>query len=197
MDTHPKFVKLSQCSWCALLLPPVIQLVQSPHASSLHSTRVILARTTYTADDVACASSTRLTFTRPAWFWRALPLPPMLQLVHSLHASSSDSIRALLTRHTCATDATAYAVFQRLGPLLGPGSLAGTNCPADATAYALSERFGPLLDPGSLAGMNCHAGATACAVSERFGPLLDTGSLEGTNCPVDATACVIFERLRP
>ena len=104
------------CSWRALLVPPMMQLVQSPHVSSLHSTHVVLAHTTCVTDVAAYALSARLkplldpytpgahylyrqcyrlfylrtfrAFTRPAWSWRELPVPPMLQLVHSSHASA-------------------------------------------------------------------------------------------------------------
>ena len=48
------------CSWCTLLVPPLMQLVQSSHASSLYSTRVLLERTTCTTVDAACAIFERL-----------------------------------------------------------------------------------------------------------------------------------------
>ena len=118
---------------------------------------------------------------------RALFVPPLIQLVQSLHASSLYSTRVLLAGTNFPAGATACAVFERLGPLIDPGCLAGTNFPADATACVVSERLGPLLEPSSLAGTNFPADATACAVSERLGPFLNPGSLAGTNCPTDAT----------
>ena len=83
--------------------------------------------------------------------WHTLPLPSMMQLVQSLHASSLYLTRVLLARTTCATDDTACAIYERLGPLFDPGSPGRHDCAADAAACAVSERLGPLLDPGSLA----------------------------------------------
>ena len=103
--------------------------------------------------------------------WRALLVPPLMQLVHSSNASSLYSTRVLLARTTRIAVHAACAIFARLEPLLDPCFLANTNCSADATACAVSERLGPLLDPGSLAGTNCHADATA--LFERLEPLLD------------------------
>lgn len=57
---RPKFVKLGLCSWRAQLVPPMVQLVQSPHASSLYSTRAVLAYTTFATDVAACAFFARL-----------------------------------------------------------------------------------------------------------------------------------------
>ena len=87
-----------------------------------------------------------------------------MQLVQSSHASSLYLTRVLLARTTRTAVDAACALFESLGPLLDPGSLAGTNFPVDVTAYAISERHGLLLDPDSLAGTNCPADATACVV---------------------------------
>ena len=84
-----------------------MQLVHSSHASSLYLTRVLLARTTHTADVTACAVSDRL--------------GPFLD-------------PGSLAGINCPADPTAGAVSKRLGPLLNPGSLAGPNCSANATA---------------------------------------------------------------
>ena len=169
----------------------------------------------------SCTLRTPRAFTRPVCSWRALFVPPLMQLVHSSYASSLYSTRVFLVRTTrnaynaaravyeCfepsldlgslagtnyPAGTTARAVSKRLEPLLDPGSLVGSNCPADATACGVSERLGPLLYPGSLAGTNYPADAPACAVHERLGPLLDPGSLAGTNCPADATACLAMIR---
>ena len=127
-----------------------MQLIQSPHAPSLSSTRVLLARTTCAADDVAGAISKRLepvldpcapgahylcyrlyslcilqtprTFTRQRFSRKAHIVPPMLQLVQSPSA---------------------------FWPLLDPVFLGGTYCANDAASCAVSELLGPLLDPGS------------------------------------------------
>ena len=156
-------------AWYCRALPmlQMLQLVYSSHHSSLYLTRVLLARTIFTADDAACTNSERL---------RSL-----------LDPGSS-------CRHELPLDTIACAVSERLGPLLDPDSLAGTNYPAGATACTVSDRLGFLLDRGSLAGTNCPADITACAVSEHLGPLLDPGSLTGTNCPADATTCVEMTR---
>ena len=117
-----------------------------------------------------------------------------MQLVYFSHSSSRFSTRVLLARTARTTVDVGCALSERLGPLLNPDSLAGTNLLVDATTCAVCERLGPLLDPGSLADTNRPADTTACAISERFGPLLDPGSLAGTNCPADATACVVMTR---
>ena len=57
MDTRLESVKLGLTSWCKLPVPPLMQLVQS---SYLYSTRVLLARTTRTTVDAACAIFARL-----------------------------------------------------------------------------------------------------------------------------------------
>ena len=144
MDTHPKFVKLGLCSWRKLPVPPMLQLVQSLHASSLFLTRVLLGYITCAIDDAACAIFARLeplldpcapgahylcplrcslcsphtprAFTRPAWSWRALPVSLMLQLVQSPNALSIYSTRVLLAGAKCPADAAACAVSERLGP---------------------------------------------------------------------------------
>ena len=110
------------CSWRALLVPPVVQLVQSPHASSPYSTRVVLTRTTCVTDVAACALFTLRAFTRPVRSRRALLVPPIMQLVQSPHASSLYSTRVLLARSTCTADDAACAISERLGPLLDPSS---------------------------------------------------------------------------
>ena len=156
---------------------------------------VLLVHTTCATDDAACAIFTRFeplldpfvsgahysyrrwcslctlhkprAFTRPVCSWRALLVPPLVQLVHSSHASSLYSTRVLLARTTRTAVDVACALFERLGPLLDPGSLAGTNFPADATACAVFKRLGPLLDLASLAGKNCPANATVCVLMTR------------------------------
>ena len=109
------------CSWRALPFPPMMQLVQSSHTLSLYSTRVLLARTTCAADNAASAIFTHLepllnlcapcayylcrrcyslcnfrtprAYTLPMCSWRALPVPSMMQLVQSSHASGLHSTR--------------------------------------------------------------------------------------------------------
>ena len=136
------------CPWRAHFVPPMIQLMQSPNASTLNSTRVVLARTTYTADDAAWAISARLEllldpcapgahnlyrrccslcnlrtprpFTRPVCSWRAQFVPLMMQLVRSPHASGFYSTRVLLARTTCIADDAAWAISARLDLLLDP-----------------------------------------------------------------------------
>ena len=148
MDTHPESAELGLCSWCALLVPPLMQPVQSSHASSLYSTRVRLARTTRTAVDAACAIFARLeplldpcapsahysyrrwcslctlrtprAFTRPVCSGRALLVPPLMQLVQSSHASSLYSTRVLLVRSARTTVGAGCAIFARHEPLLDP-----------------------------------------------------------------------------
>ena len=141
LRTPPAFTR-PVCSWRALLVPPLMQLVHSLHVSSLYPTRVLLARTTRTVNDAACALLARLDLLLDSW--------------------ASGAHYSYRRYAACA------AVSERLEPLLDPGSLAGTNCPADARACTVSKRLGSLLDPCSLAGTNYSANSTstACAVSE-------------------------------
>ena len=80
-------------SWRALFVPPLMQLVQSSYASSLYSTRVLLARTTRTAVDAACALFEHLGPLLDPVPWQARTSPPMLQLVQSPNASGLYSTR--------------------------------------------------------------------------------------------------------
>ena len=57
--------------------------------------------------------------------WRALPVPPMLHLVHSLHASIPYSTRVLPARTTRTADDAACAILERLMPLLDLDSFPG------------------------------------------------------------------------
>ena len=148
VHTHPEFVKLGLHSWHTLPVPPMMLLVRFLKASSLYSTRVLLACTTCAANDAVCAISARLepslypctpgayyvchqrcswrnlqtarVFTRPVCSWRALPGPPMMQLVQSPHASSLNPTRVLLARTTCAADDATCAISECLEPLLKP-----------------------------------------------------------------------------
>ena len=132
----------------SLLTPLSMKPVQSSHASSPYSTRVLLARTTCTTVDEACAIFARLEplldpcapgahyayrrlgslctlrtpqdLIRPVCSWRALLVPPLMQLVQSLHASSTYSTRVLLVRTTRTAVDAACALFARLEPLLDP-----------------------------------------------------------------------------
>ena len=120
----------------------MIQLVRSPHASSLYSTHALLVRTTCAVDDVADAISARhellldpyapgahylcdrwcswcnlytpRLFARPVCSWQALPVPLILQLALSPNVSSPRSIRVQLTDTNCGTGFVAQAVMIRL-----------------------------------------------------------------------------------
>ena len=98
-----------------------MQLVHSPHASGLYSTRVLLTRTTCTADDAPCIISVRIgpllvpyppcrhelsrqwyslcslwtprAFTRPGFSLQTQTVPPILQLLQSPDASDLYSTR--------------------------------------------------------------------------------------------------------
>ena len=134
--------------------------MHSSHASSPCSTRVLLARTTRTTVDTACAIFARLepllhpcapgrhvlprryyslcslrmprSFTRPGFPGRH-ELPRRCYSLCSLRTLGLYSTRVPWQARTSPADATACAVSERLGPLLNPGSLAGMNCPTDAT----------------------------------------------------------------
>ena len=80
-------------SWCALYVPPKMQLVQCPNASGLYLTRVLLAGTNCVTDAAACAVSERL------------------GLLLDLGSPSGTN---------CATDAAARIVSKRFGLLLDP-----------------------------------------------------------------------------
>ena len=120
LRTLSEFGKLGLCSWRTLPVPPTMQLMQSSHASSLHSTRAILGRTTCAADDAASPIFERRAFTRLVCFWRALPVPSMMHLVQSPLASSLYSTRMFLVHNTCAANAAACTIFSRLEPVLDP-----------------------------------------------------------------------------
>ena len=138
----PRSFTRSVCSWRALLVPPLMQLVLSPNASGLYSTRFPGRNKLLHRCYSLCNLRTPRVFTRPGF-------PGRHELSRRCHSLCS--------------------LRKPLGLLLHPGSLAGTNCPADATACAVSERIGPLLVPGSLVDMNCCADATACEVSNVSG----------------------------
>ena len=94
--------------------------------------------------------------------WRALLVPPLMQLVQSPNASGLYSARVPWQARTSPP-----MLSERLGSILDPGSLAGTNFPTNATACTVSKCLGPLLDPGSLAGTNRAADATTCVAMTR------------------------------
>ena len=109
------------CSWRTLLVPPLMQLVQSPHASSLYSTRVLLARTTRTAVVAVCAFYARL---EPL-------LDPCAPGAHysyrhwcSLCSLGTPrglySTRVLLAHTNRTAIDAACVIFARLDPLLDP-----------------------------------------------------------------------------
>ena len=83
----------SVCSWHALLVPPLMQLVPSLHASSLYSIRVLLARATRIAVDAACVISERLGSLLDPVPWQEQTSPLMLQLVQSPNPSGLYSTR--------------------------------------------------------------------------------------------------------
>ena len=146
----PRASTRSAWSWCALLMPPMLQLLHSPHASRLHPTRMHMAYTACITDGAACAISVRLeplldsrgpgahylchrcyslwtlrtprAFTRPVCSLRALHVPPMMQLVQSSNALNPYSTRVLLACTTCNSDDAACAISERLRPLFYPGS---------------------------------------------------------------------------
>ena len=87
--TRPMF------TWRALFVSPMMQLVQSPPASSPYSTRVVLARTTCAID---------------------------VTVLYSSHASSLYSTPVLLARTTCTADNAAYAISKPLIDACAPGT---------------------------------------------------------------------------
>ena len=120
----------------------MLQLVSSPHALSLHSTRVLLACTNCAVDDTAGAISERVrplldlgfpgrrylcrrccslcslrtprAFTRPGFFWQARTVSLMLQLLQSPNALCLYSTRVLLAGTKCATDAADGTVSEHV-----------------------------------------------------------------------------------
>ena len=135
----------------------------SPHASRLYLTHVVLARTICAAYAAADAVfRTPCTFTRPAFFWKARTVTLVVQLMQSPNTSSLYLTQVLLTGTICTAGAAACAVSKRV-------LLESTTCTADTAACAVFERLGPLFDPGSpLAGINYAIDAAACAVMTRF-----------------------------
>ena len=110
----------------------MLQLAHSSHASSLFSNHVLLARSTCTAVDEACTFLARL---KPLL---DLCAPGAHYLYRRLCSLCTFGTSRTFTRRVCfwrallarTADDAACAIFKRLGPLLDPGSLAGTNCPA-------------------------------------------------------------------
>ena len=175
-----------------------MQLVQSPHASSLYPTRVLLARTTCAANDAAsaiferlgplldpaspgrqdlcrrccslCSFRTPRAFTRPEFSRQAQTAPPMLQLVQSPNTSGLYLTYILLADINCAADGANYAISERFRLLLDPGSTGRHQLCRRCCSFAVSERLGPFRNPGSPGGTNCATDAAACAVSKRLGP---------------------------
>ena len=219
MEPHHKFVKLSLCSWHTLPVPPMIQLAQLSHASSLNSIRVLLPRTTCAADDAAGAISARLeslldlcspgrhelchqycslyslqtprAFTRPGFCWQARMVPLIMKLVQFLNASGLYSTRVLLVGTNCATNFVACTASKRLGLYSALVLRAGTNCAADTAARAVSERVESSLAPCSADRRElCHQ---YCAAFQRFSLYSTRVLLADKNCAVDTTACAVSE----
>ena len=122
----------------ALLVPPLMQLVHSSHASNPYSTRVLLAHTTCTTVDAACAIFARL---EPLLGPCALGAHNWYQLLYSFNR-----LCAHLVHTTCATDVAACALFAGLEPLLDPCLPGRTTRTAVDAACALFARPEPLLD---------------------------------------------------
>ena len=200
--------------------------MQSPNASTLNSTRVVLARTTYTADDAAWAISARLEllldpcapgahnlyrrccslcnlrtprpFTRPVCSWRAQFVPLMMQLVRSPHASGFYSTRVLLARTTCIADDAAWAISARLEPLLDPCALGAHNL------YRRCCSLCNLRTPRPFTRPVCSWRAQLVPLMMQLvqsphasGFYLIRVLLARTTCIADDVACAIFERLGP
>ena len=129
-----------------------MQLVQSPHASSLHVTGMPLVCNTCATDNAAgvistclhpfldpltrraqyvchrygrlyCCIQTPFAFTRPEFFWQEQTVLPVLHLVQFANASSCKSTRVLVAGTNCAVyTAACCVVYEHLGPLHDPGS---------------------------------------------------------------------------
>ena len=147
MNTHPEFVKLDLCFWRTLPVPPMTQLVQSSHPWTLHSTRVLLARTTCAADDAAGAISAR---------FEVLFNPCAPGTGHLCHRwYSSTHLEPLLDQ--CAPGAHYLCGRQCMWRNLHtPRAFTRPVCSwralpvrGDDTACAFSKRLGSLLDPRS------------------------------------------------
>ena len=121
-------------------MPPMMQLGQYLHASSLYLTCVLLARPT---------------------------VLPTTQLVHSPHTSSLYLTRVLLTRTTAANTA-ACAVSERVGILLDPGS-PSRHEPCRRCCSLCNLHTWLLLNPRSPGTTNCTPDAAPCAISARLG----------------------------
>ena len=168
MDTHSAFVKLGLCSWRTLSVPPMTQLVQSSHASSLYSIRVLLERITCAADDAGYAIS------------------PVL---------SPYSTHVLLARTTSATDDPACAISARVGLLLDPyaswafylchrcGNLCNLRTPRPITRPGFSWQVVPVPPIRQLV----ESPNASSLYSTRF-------LLASTNCAADAAACAATTR---
>ena len=121
-------------------MPPMMQLGQSLHASTLYLTCVLQARPT---------------------------VLPITQLVQSPHTSSLYLTRVILTR-TTAADTTACAVSERLGIFLDLGS-PSRHEPCRQYFSLRNLHTWILLNPRSFGTTNSTTDAAACAISARLG----------------------------
>ena len=104
-------------------MPPMLQLVQSPHASGPCLIRVLRVSTNFVADAASCAvlKASGLYLTR-VFLAQAETVPPMLQFVQSPNAFGLYSTRVFLAGTNFAANTAACAVSGRLGSLLDLGS---------------------------------------------------------------------------
>ena len=100
----------TRVSWQVRTVPPMLQLVQSPNASDLYSTRIIPAATT-----------------------------PKLQLVQSPYPSGPYSTRVLPAGPKCIANAPAVQSPNAWGLYSTRVFLEGVNCAADAEACAVAS----------------------------------------------------------
>ena len=89
-----------------------------------------------------CSLQTPRAFTRPVYSWRALPVPPMTQLVQSLKFLSLYSTCMLLARTAYTANTAACAVYEHRGSLLDPCTPDAHNSYVSGAHYLCADDSG-------------------------------------------------------
>ena len=105
--------------------------------------------------------------------WRALPVPPMMQLVQSSHTSSRYSTRMFTSALLVPPMMQLVQSQQTSSPYSTRILLAHTTCAAHDAPLQFSHALGFYSTCVLLTRTICATHDAACAISERLIPLLD------------------------
>ena len=193
---HASSLYLTRVLLTCLTVPPITQPVQSPHTSSLYLTHVVLMRTTSAADTVACAVSERLgTLHDPGTLSRHELCRRRCYSLSNLHTSDFYSTQDLLAPPTVPLMLHLVQSLHASGFLLDPGS---------PRRHELCGRYCKLCSlrtprvftrPGCSWHARANADAAAYVVSERSGPLFVPGCLAGMNFAAGDAVCAVMTQL--